>query len=93
MLYLYNNITIKDNYSTNTPNRIYMLLPNTLSPKFYISFDNSKRGDLEGIMCLSSYIYNDDELNDDLKNLKSHYNYYCSSYYYIEKNIRVDVTW
>ena len=90
---LYNNITIKDNYSINTPNRIYMLLPNTLSPKFYISFDNSKRGDLEGVMCLSSYIYNNDELNDDLKNLKSHYNYYCSSYYYIEKNIRVDVTW
>lgn len=90
---LYNNITIKDNYLNNTPNRIYMLLSKTLSPKFYISFDNSKRGDLEGVMCLSSYIYNDNELNDDLKKLKQYYNYYCSSYYYIEKNIRVDVTW
>ena len=70
-----------------------MLLPERLSPTFYISFDNSKRGDLEGVMCLSSHIYKDDELNDNLKKLKQYYNYYCSSYYYINKNIRLDVTW
>ena len=87
-----NNIPLTYTYGTdNPPNRICMLLPKKIStPKFYISFDNTKRGDLEGVMCLSSYIDNDIKLDDKLV---ANYNYYCSSYYYIDKKIRVDVTW
>ena len=76
----------------NNRTRIFALLPKedyVKEPKFYLSSDISKRGDLEGFMCPVSYITNFTPSIDILKN----YNYYCSSYYYMDKNIRLDIAW